>query len=115
MKVTRAYYMLMVADMERAKRFYRDTIGLKERHASPEWTELTWGDATVALHGGAKEDARDTGLGFDVDDVDAACAAVAKAGGKVVQPPQKRPGESITLATVQDPEGNRFFFAQPNR
>ena len=56
---------------------------------------------------------RDTGLGFYVDDIEAACAAVASSGGRVVKRPEERPGEGITLATAVDTEGNRFSIAEP--
>lgn len=39
--------------------------------------------------------------------------AVARAGGKVVRPPEDRPGEPIPLATVEDAERNRLLLAQP--
>src|SRR5262245_60317098 len=99
--------MLMVQDMDRATGFYRDAFGLSVRFVSPEWSELAWRDATIAFHGGrADGDRQQTGLGFEVDDVDAACAAVTAAGGTVVAPPVERPGERIRLAEVADTEGN---------
>ncbi|HEY8093383.1 MAG TPA: VOC family protein [Acidimicrobiales bacterium] len=114
MKVIKAYFMLMVDDMDRATAFYRDAFGLSGGFISPEWSELTWGDATVAFHGGrGGGEHRPTGLGFEVDDLDAACAAVAAAGGTIVMAPSDRPGEPIRLAEVADPEGNVVSIAQP--
>jgi predicted enzyme related to lactoylglutathione lyase len=114
MKVTKSYFMLMVDDMDRATAFYRDVFGLTVRFVSPDWSELTWGDATIAFHGGRGTDEhRATGLGFEVDDLEAACAAVEGAGGTVVMPPSDRPGEPIRLADVADPEGNVLSVAQP--
>lgn len=113
MKVTKTYFMLMVADMDRAVRFYHDVFGLPIRMQSPDWSELGSADGVVALHGGAKREPRDTGLGFDVDDLEAACAAVTRGGGTVVRPPQTRPGEPIRLATVEDSEQNRLTLATP--
>ena len=88
-------------------------FGLKPGYESPEWTELMQNGTTVALHGGADTTERDTGLGFYVDDIEAACAAVASAGGKITKRPEARPGEGITLATAVDTEGNRLSIAQP--
>ncbi len=113
MKVTKTYFMLMVGDMERAMRFYRDVFGFAVREQSPHWSELARGDAIVALHPGGSNEPRETGLGFDVDSLESACAAVVRGGGKVVRPPEARPDEPIRLATVEDPEKNRFFLAQP--
>lgn len=113
MKVAKTYFMLMVADMPRATAFYRRAFGLTPRFDSPRWTELGSPDgATVALHADGGSAPRDTGLGFEVDDADAACAAVRSAGGTVIQEPQARPGEPIRLALAADPEGNRFSIAQ---
>ena len=114
MTVTKAYFMLFVVDMDRAVAFYREGVGLEVRFVSPEWSELAWRDATVALHGGATStEQRVTGLGFEVDDLDAACKQVAAAGGTIVTAPRDRPGEPIRLADVADTEGNVFSFAEP--
>ena len=111
MKIKKTYFMLMVADMKRALAFYRRALALEVRFESPEWSELASGGAVVALHGGASVGARDTGLGFEVDDLEGACAAVREAGGEIVKPPADRPGEPIRLAIVADTEGNRFSIA----
>ncbi len=114
MKVLKSYFMVMVQDMDRATAFYRDVFGLSVRFVSPDWSELAWGDATVAFHGGRGDrDPQPIGLGFEVDDVAAACAAVTAAGGTVVKPPSDRAGERIRLAEVADPEGNILSVAQP--
>lgn len=112
MKVTKTYFMLMAADVARGASFYKKAFGLKPRYESPEWTELMQNGTTVALHGGGSSTERDTGLGFYVDDIDAACKAVAAAGGTIAKRPEARSGEGITLATAVDTEGNRFSIAQ---
>ena len=115
MKVRKTYFMLMAADVARGASFYRKVFGLEPRFESPMWTELAQNGATLALHGGGTHTERDTGLGFEVDDIDAACAAVPAAGGKIAKRPEQRPGEDIKLATVVDTEGNRFSIAQESR
>jgi lactoylglutathione lyase len=105
--------MLMVADMDRATAFYRDALGLHVRYPTPDWTELCWADAIVALHTGGSGAMTRTGLGFEVDDLDAALASVQAFGGRVVKAPTVTPGEPIRLAEVADPEGNVFSLAQP--
>ena len=113
MKVTKAYFMLMVDDMDRATAFYRDVFALSGGFVSPEWSELAWGDAIVAFHGGrGGDEPRRTGLGFEVDDLEAACDAVAAAAARSSMPPSDRPGEPIRLAEVADPEGNVLSVAQ---
>jgi predicted enzyme related to lactoylglutathione lyase len=112
MRVLKAYFTLMVADMDRAATFYTRVLGLHERFRSPEWTELDAGGATIALHGGRSDGVVETGLGFEVDDIEAACVAVREAGGTVVRPPTQQEDVDIRLATAADPEGNTFSLAE---
>ena len=105
-------YMLMVQDMGRAVRFYREVVGLKPAFESPEWTELTFGSAIVALHGGGGGAYRKTGLSIQVRDIVAACKEIEAGGGKIALSPQIRPGEPIKLAEVMDTEGNAFSLTQ---
>src|SRR5215470_2928036 len=48
------YTMIIVTDMERSVGFYRDTLGLKLKFQSPDWSEFDMGTTTLALHGGGK-------------------------------------------------------------
>ncbi|MGH9041713.1 MAG: VOC family protein [Acidimicrobiia bacterium] len=105
-------YLLMVQDMNRAIEFYSKVFGLSIRFQSSDWTELTAGDAVVALHGGGSGERVDTGLSFQVDDIEAAFAAATAAGAAVVQPPHDPGGEGIRLADLVDPEGNGFMLSQ---
>jgi predicted enzyme related to lactoylglutathione lyase len=105
-------YMLMVQDMSRAIRFYRDVLGLEVKFESREWTELAFGDAIVALHGGGSGTHVKTGLSVQVKDIGAACREIESGGGAIVTRPQARPGEPIKLAEVMDTEGNLFSLTQ---
>lgn len=112
MKIESVIFMLMVRDMERAVTFYREVIGLDLTSQSPMWSQLAHGDATVALHGGGGEESRETGLNFQVSDIDSACAEIETGGGRILNPPEDRPGEPIRLASLADPEGNGFTLCQ---
>lgn len=105
-------YMLMAEDMDRAVGFYRDVFGLTPKLTSPHWSELAFGDCIVALHGGGSGEWNETGLSFQVTDLDAACRAVASAGGRIVEEPTARPGEPIRLARAVDPEGNQIMLTE---
>lgn len=105
-------FMLSAQDMERAIAFYRDVIGLDVKETSPWWSELTCGTAIIALHGGGDGEFRRTGLSFTVNDIDAACKAVALGGGRVRSGPEDRGDEGIYLAELTDPEGNGFMMSQ---
>ncbi len=112
MHVEQLKFILWVVDMQRALRFWRDTVGLRSGMESPHWSELRHGDAIVALHGGGAEGVRDTGLGVQVRDIASACREIAAAGGVVRSGPVRRPGEPILLAECTDPEGNGFKVSQ---
>ena len=111
-RVSKTYFMLLVADMERAVRFYTDALGGDLAVSSPEWSEVNVAGATVALHAGGAGADTPTGLGFEVDDIDGAVSAVVAAGGRVIGEPRERPQERIRLAEVADSEGNRITVAQ---
>ena len=113
MKVRKTLYMLMVQDMERGVRFYRDVLGLEVKLHTPGWSELTLGDSTVALHAGGAGELTRTGLSFEVEDIDAACREVQEGGGQLLSGPVLRSGEGIKLASLADTEGNGFSFASP--
>ena len=102
--------MLWARDMGRAVAFYRDVIGLSIRVESPWWSELEKGGFIVALHAGADEGTRKSGLGIQVEDLETAVAE-AKAGGATVLAPPRCEGP-VHLADLVDPEGNEFTFSQ---
>ena len=105
-------FMLSAQDMDRAVAFYRDVIGLDLTLSSPWWSELNFGTAIIALHGGGSGEFRRTGLSFTVEDIDAACEAVTQGGGRVRSGPEDRGDEGIYLAELTDPEGNGFMMSQ---
>ena len=113
MGLKKVYCMLWVGDMGRASRFYKEVFGLGEAYSSPGWTELRFGDAVVALHTrGGEVPQRHSGLGFEVDDIDATITTLIAAGGTVVAGPTERANEGIRLADCADPDGNRFSLSQ---
>ena len=73
---------------------------------------MTYGTATIALHGGGTGEFNPTGLSFTVDDIDSACKAVVAGGGSIRSGPEDRGEEGIYLAEVTDPEGNGFMMSQ---
>lgn len=113
MKRTKTYVQTPVADMSRAATFYKQAFGLKAEMESPYWTEFSLGgDVVLALHGGM-QGGIEMGLGFEVDDVDAAVSEIQAAGGLVLKPVEDKADEGIRLAIVADPEGNHISIAQP--
>jgi predicted enzyme related to lactoylglutathione lyase len=109
-KVTKTYVRLMTVDVAKTAGFYHRALGLVVRSASPSWTELAADGAIVALHDGGTRQATETHLGFEVDDIAAACGAVTREGGEVITPAANQYG--VLVARASDPDGNRFWLAQ---
>lgn len=107
--------MVVVADMERAVRFYTEAFGASVVFSSADWSEVMVAGATVAFHPGGDGGETATGLGFEVDDLDAGLRQVTRAGGRVTSPARDRPAERIRLAQVTDTEGNLLTVAEGRR
>lgn len=105
-------FMLMAANMSRAVKFYRDVVGLGEIFVSDFWTELSFGDAIIALHGGHDGSKNPTGLSFQFEDVFAAADRIEAGGAKIIESPRQREGEPILLGRFRDREGNEVYITQ---
>lgn len=104
--------MLMAQDMDRAVRFYRDTMGFAEKFTSPHWSELTFGDAILGLHGDGDGKTNPTGLSIQYENVATAYTRALEGGAIAVEAPEQNEGEPIILSFVQDPEGNVIMLTQ---
>lgn len=112
MQVRLAYAIEFVADMDRAIAFYRDTLGLKLRFASPEWTEFETGEVTLALHAaGLEKTPGMVQLGFAVADLEDAYAKREATGLVFVAPPENQHG--TLLARILGPEGSQISLSTP--
>ena len=109
MKVQDVFYMVMVQDMERCVRFYRDVLGLDVNDQSPEWSRLALGDAVIVLRGGGTGELAWTGLHFEVEDIQDASLRVEEGGGRILSWPHRANGWAA-LADMADTEGNGFTF-----
>lgn len=105
-------FLINVTNMDRAVRFYRDVIGLEVEVCSPYWSELTFGTATIALHGGGDGSFATTGLSFTVRDIHVACEAIVAGGGSIRAEPEDRGEEGICLAMLTDTENNGIMVSQ---
>lgn len=115
--------MVYVHDMSLSVRFYRDTLGLRMRFESPDWSEFDVGGNTLALHGGASRAEPRQGparagsaqIGFSVTDLDTTFRELQSRGVTFVMPPQDRKGEGIRLAVILDPDGLPISLSQSLR
>ena len=112
MKVSEiAFSCYPVTEMSRARRFYEETLGLKQSRAFGDqtngWLEYDIGPGTLAITNLAPEwkpsaDGGDVGL--EVDHFDSAIAELKKAGVRFRVDPTETP--VCFMAVVFDPDGN---------
>jgi len=107
-----AYAIHFVADMDRAVAFYRDTLGLPLRFASPEWSEFATGETTLALHpASAQNPAGTTHLGFGTADVGTLHRELSSQAVQFTRAPT--PQHGVVLAEFVDSEGARCSLSGP--
>ena len=96
------YLELPVADTARAKAFYAAAFGWAFSDFGPTYAATTTGDTDVGFQADAEQMTAAALPVIEVQDIDAALAAVTVAGGQV------------TVATFAFPGGQRFHFADPD-
>jgi predicted enzyme related to lactoylglutathione lyase len=100
-----SYAIEFVGDMNRAVRFYRDVIGLPLKFESPDWSEFSTGETTLALHPASdKNPAGKVEIGFEVPDLQKFHSEMMAKGVKFPVAPKKQAYGSL-LAQFQDSEG----------
>ncbi|MGH2506366.1 MAG: VOC family protein [Ktedonobacteraceae bacterium] len=104
-------FVIYVSDMPRSTAFYRDTLGLPLKFASPGWTEFSNAGTILALHRhmGSEQRPPQTAAGhatlvFVVDDIQSTCETLKNEGVHFSLEPQKQ-ASGLTLAVLQDPDG----------
>lgn len=107
-------------DMERAKRFYGEALGLEmDRDYGGKWVEFTTPDGkTIALDTFTPEavDAPVPYLALESDDIEADFARLREGGAKVIREVWANAGEDgrelCRMAVALDPEGNPIMLHQ---
>jgi len=111
------YVIVGVKSLDTAVAFYRDTMGFQFLFSEPDmhFASFQVGDMHLSLAEGAEETHgmgnRNTGIGFQVKDVDAAHAELAGKGVKFTMGPGKMPWGGY-MAMFVDPDGNEFYLDQ---
>jgi lactoylglutathione lyase len=112
------YLVLVVSDLDRSERFWREVMGAEHQHTSGSYAQFRLGEVRLGLFEAeamsetlgrpvsVPTNGSATGfeLGFVVDDVDAVHDELVTAGATVVTPPGDRPWGQRT-AYVADPDG----------
>jgi predicted enzyme related to lactoylglutathione lyase len=95
------YVELPVGDIAAAKSFYEAAFGWQMTAFGPTYAATLTGDTDIGLQADAAEASKAPLPVIDVDDLEAALAAVEQAGGRIVKPIFAFPG------------GRRFHFLDP--
>lgn len=119
------YLVLVVSDVERSVRFWRDVVGAEFQHLSGDYAQFRLGQVRLGLFGAEAMSATlgrpvavpppgSAGfeLGFLTDDVDGAYATMVEAGAEAVTAPADRPWGQRT-AYVADPDGYLIELVRP--
>ncbi len=105
MTIKLTYVIEFVEDMRRAVAFYRDVLGLTLKFETPEWTEFSTGETTLALHLASNTNpAGRIEIGFSAPDLQAFYDAMTAKGVTFPQPPKKQDFGGL-LAQFRDSEG----------
>ena len=105
MAVKLSYVIEFVTDMDRAVKFYRDTMGLPLKFQSPGWSEFITGETTLGLHPESGNNAAGKiEMGFNVPDLSTFYDEMRAKGVKFPMPPKKQDFGGM-LAQFEDSEG----------
>ena len=105
--------VLYSKDLDRARAFYRDVIGLPLLLEEPHVIHFDAGSVRLAIHRYPTGETRGTPEGFvvfAVSDLDAAYAELVRRGAEFLGPPATRPYGRV--AYLRDPEGHEIGLLQ---
>ena len=105
--------ILLVSDMKRSTKFYRDVLGMEMKQQSKDWTEFSKRGTVLALHPSKKKKLKKNNsilVGFSVSDFDDVCNGLKKKKVKFYKKPKQEPFGKHAI--VQDPDGHLISIAQ---
>ena len=98
------YVIKYVSDMNEAVAFFRDKVGLELKFQSPDWSEFSTGETTLALHlASDSHPAGSASIGFGAEDIDRFYDEAREAGIEFTSPPTETFGHRI--ARFKDMDG----------
>jgi uncharacterized glyoxalase superfamily protein PhnB len=101
---------LPVADVEKAQRYYRDTLGFEVGWLYPGKDIGAVSRGAVAIFFRRREPPFEPAVHWVfADDVDATYAELQSSGANIVEPLERKPW-GLRQFTVADLDGNRFYF-----
>ena len=105
------YVELPASSFEESVRFYEAAFGWALERFGPSYSATTTGDTDIGLQGDASSAGKAPLAVIQVEDVDAAAAAVESAGGEILRPVFDFPGGR--RFHFRDPSGNELAAWQP--
>lgn len=105
--------ILLVSDMKRSTKFYRDTLGMKLKQQSKDWTEFSEGGTVLALHPSSKKRIKKNNsmlVGFSISDFDDVVSSLKKKKVKFYKKPKEEPFGKHAI--IQDPDGHLISIVQ---
>jgi predicted enzyme related to lactoylglutathione lyase len=102
---------IFVTDIERAKRFYRDDLGLTVTREGSFGAEFIEGPTHLGVHPATHPDAkamvgRHTGITFHIDGILPFCERLHERGVRFLAEPTRQ--SFGVMAMIADPDGNVF-------
>jgi predicted enzyme related to lactoylglutathione lyase len=107
-----AFVGIPVTDMQRAREFYEDVLGLNvsDEMMGGKWIEYSTGEATLALANVGEQwmpSSEGTAAAFEVENFDEAIKQLRQQGIPFAAEPFETP--CCHMAVVQDPDGNKLI------
>jgi lactoylglutathione lyase len=106
--------ILLVSNMEKSIKFYRDTLELPIKTKSKDWTEFFKNDTVLALHPARKKSNLKTGsgilVGFEVSDLGSTMKNLREKKVRFFKRPKEEPFGKHAI--VQDPDGHLISIAE---
>ena len=106
--MTRLFYQ--VRELDKARSFYKDTLGFTETYADDDWAKLERAGMQIALSEGEPQPDGPV-ASIDVDDIKAEADRLR--GESVDIGTVLELHEEVRVVDVFDPDGNRVQLAQP--
>ena len=112
MSVTMKNIVVFVTDLEKAKSFYVDLLGLPLAGQSEMMMEFfpgapaTFGVSLAIQDEARKLVGRHTGITLKVDKIEELCEALSAGGARFIEPLESSPWGK--MAVIADPDGNQF-------
>jgi len=106
---------LLVSDMQRAEKFYTETLGLKLIHSfGGHWAAVQAPGVRIGLHPAVKPKAANSSesnmsIGFRVEDLDAAMSALKEKG---IHFKDSKPDKGSRAAYFTDPDGTPLYLIE---